>query len=113
MVREGVWAEVLDHRSGAFLGRIGLHFCPAWNEIELGYVLGKEAQGKGIAFEVLSAGSRLSHRWRRGPGRPSLLGSDELDRVEDGACLSRQRRIEPFVGLAHLDHSALAVQIDH
>lgn len=44
-------SAVLDRRSGEFLGRIGLHFWPAWNEIELGYVLGKEAQGKGIAFE--------------------------------------------------------------
>lgn len=44
-------SAVLDRQSGAFLGRIGLHFWPAWNEIELGYVLRKEAQGKGIAFE--------------------------------------------------------------
>ena len=46
-------------------------------------------------------------------GRGSLVGCDEHDRVEDGACLFRQRRIDRFVELAHRDHSALTVQVDH
>ena len=65
---------------------------------------------------LLSAAPRLSFPSRRlvvRPVRGSLVGCDELDRVEDGACLFDQRRIDRFVGLAHRDHSALAVQVDH
>jgi RimJ/RimL family protein N-acetyltransferase len=56
------WAErgygqsaVISRDSGEFLGRIGLHYWPAWDEVELGYVLGRSAQGKGLAFEGASA----------------------------------------------------------
>ena len=48
-----------------------------------------------------------------GRARPSLVGSDELDRVEDVACLFDQHRIDRGVGLAQLDYGALAVQVDH
>ncbi len=44
-------SAVLDRKTGEFLGRIGLHFWPEWNEVELGYVLSRSAQGKGFAFE--------------------------------------------------------------
>jgi RimJ/RimL family protein N-acetyltransferase len=45
-----VWRErgygqsaVIDRETGAFLGRVGLHYWPAWDEVELGYVLAAEA----------------------------------------------------------------------
>lgn len=44
-------SAVIDKWSGEFLGRIGLHFWPEWNEIELAYILGRSAQGKGLAAE--------------------------------------------------------------
>jgi hypothetical protein len=42
----------------------------------------------------------------------SLVGL-EHDRVEDGACLSHQLRIDRFVDMGHRDDSPLAVQVDH
>ncbi|MFP7761048.1 GNAT family N-acetyltransferase [Marisediminicola sp. LYQ85] len=48
-------SAVVDRTSGEFLGRIGLRFWPNWNEVELGYVLGRHAQGRGVAFEGASA----------------------------------------------------------
>lgn len=52
------WAErgygqsaVRERGSGRFIGRIGLHFWPHWNEVELGYVLRADAQGRGFASE--------------------------------------------------------------
>jgi hypothetical protein len=42
----------------------------------------------------------------------SLVGP-EHDRVEDGAGLSRQLRIDRFVEIGHPDDSAFAVQVDH
>lgn len=48
-------SAVIDRSTGEFLGRIGLHFWPGWDEVELGYILGRSAQGKGIAFEGASA----------------------------------------------------------
>ncbi|MFB9312214.1 GNAT family N-acetyltransferase [Nocardioides plantarum] len=44
-------SAVIERQTGAFVGRIGLHFWPDWNEIELGYILAGSAQGKGLAAE--------------------------------------------------------------
>jgi RimJ/RimL family protein N-acetyltransferase len=63
-----VWRErgygqsaVIDRETGAFLGRVGLHYWPAWDEVELGYVLAAEAQHRGIAAEA----SRAWIEWSR------------------------------------------------
>jgi hypothetical protein len=40
---------------GAFLGRAGLHPWPQWHEIELGFVLVRHAQGRGLATEAARA----------------------------------------------------------
>ncbi len=37
--------------TGQFIGRIGLHYWPEWDEVELGYVLARSAQGRGLATE--------------------------------------------------------------
>jgi RimJ/RimL family protein N-acetyltransferase len=53
-----VWEEraygqsaVIWRATGEMLGRIGLSFWPEWDETELGYVLCRAAQGRGIAQE--------------------------------------------------------------
>jgi RimJ/RimL family protein N-acetyltransferase len=46
---------VIERATGAFLGRVGLHYWPDWNEVELGYVLAAPAQGRGIAVEASRA----------------------------------------------------------
>jgi RimJ/RimL family protein N-acetyltransferase len=58
---ETVWQErgygqsaLLDRSSGVLLGRAGLHPWPQWDEVELGYVLARSAQGRGYATEAAS-----------------------------------------------------------
>ncbi|GAA1114770.1 GNAT family N-acetyltransferase [Arthrobacter flavus] len=48
-------SAVINASSGEFLGRIGLHYWENWDEVELGYILGKSAQGKGYAREGAQA----------------------------------------------------------
>jgi RimJ/RimL family protein N-acetyltransferase len=55
---------------------MGLHFWPAWNEVELGYVLGQWAQGKGLAFE----GSTRWIEWAKSePGIDHLIANIHPD----------------------------------
>lgn len=48
-------SAVLDRETGAFLGRVGLHYWPGWDEVELGYVLAATAQRRGLAAEAATA----------------------------------------------------------
>ena len=48
-------SAVIERATGAFLGRVGLHYWPDWNEVELGYVLAAPAQGRGLAVEASRA----------------------------------------------------------
>jgi len=57
-----VWREhgygqsaVIERETGAFVGRVGLHYWPQWNEVELGYVLAASAQHRGLAAEASAA----------------------------------------------------------
>ena len=77
-------SAVIDRATGAFLGRVGLHFWPDWNEVELGYVLAAPAQGRGIAAEA----SRAWIDWAR-----TAPGIDSLTAVIDP-------RNAPSIGLA-------------
>jgi len=59
---QAVWREhgfgqsaLIDRTSGALLGRAGLHPWPQWDEVELGYVLARHAQGRGLAIEAARA----------------------------------------------------------
>lgn len=56
---ENVWREhgfgqsaLIDRASGTLTGRAGLHPWPQWDEVELGYVLARSAQGRGLACEA-------------------------------------------------------------
>ena len=57
-----IWREhgygqsaVIERETGAFVGRIGLHYWPEWDEVELGYVLAASAQHRGLAAEASAA----------------------------------------------------------
>ena len=59
---EAVWREygfgqsaLVDRATSGFLGRAGLHPWPQWDEVELGYVLARYAQGRGLAAEAAHA----------------------------------------------------------
>lgn len=61
-IDRGYGQSAVFHRdTGDFLGRIGLHYWPNWDEIELGYILGKSAQGQGFATE----GSQAWIEWAK------------------------------------------------
>ena len=50
----GMWA--IERRSdGAFIGRTGWHHPPYWPALEVGWVLARDAWGRGLAFEAASA----------------------------------------------------------
>ena len=48
-------SAVIERQTGTMIGRIGLHYWPEWDEIELGYVLARSAQGLGLAAEGANA----------------------------------------------------------
>lgn len=50
----GPWA-VTDRASGAFMGRVGIHYPYGWPGPELGYTLGKAYWGQGYATEAARA----------------------------------------------------------
>ncbi|MGJ9412349.1 GNAT family N-acetyltransferase [Aeromicrobium sp. CF4.19] len=52
-------SAVILRTSSEFVGRIGLHYWPHWDEVELGYILKRSAQGIGLASE----GSRAWIAW--------------------------------------------------
>ena len=55
--REHGWGQsaVVERSSGDLIGRVGLHPWPLWEEVELGYVLARHAQGHGYATEAARA----------------------------------------------------------
>lgn len=59
---EQIWRDrgygqsaVIETASGAMIGRAGLHYWPNWNEVELGYVVARAWQGRGLACEAAQA----------------------------------------------------------
>ena len=55
-----------------FVGRIGLHYWPHWDEVELGYVLKRSAQGAGLAAEGATAWISWSES---APGIDSIIAN--------------------------------------
>lgn len=53
----GMWA-VEERVTGAFVGRVGLHFPEGWPDREVGWALTRAHWGKGYAFEAASAAIR-------------------------------------------------------
>jgi RimJ/RimL family protein N-acetyltransferase len=64
----GVWS-IEDRAGGAYLGDVGLTHPPYYPELELGWTLVPEAEGRGIAHEAARAA--LDWAWR-------TLGTDTL-----------------------------------
>jgi RimJ/RimL family protein N-acetyltransferase len=54
------WWAVEDCRSGAFIGRIGLYNPEGWPGIEIGWLLGRETWGCGLATEGAAAALRFA-----------------------------------------------------
>ena len=107
-----VWREhgfgqsaVIDRETGAFLGRVGLHNWPTWNEVELGFVLAASAQHRGLAAEA----SRAWIDWARG-----ALDRDHLIAVIDprnSASIGLARRLGFALDRDDVTPTGVAVQI--
>jgi len=65
----GLWA-VEERASGGFIGRIGCHEPDGWPGFELGYVLAREAWGRGLAREGAAAALDFA---RRELGRDTII----------------------------------------
>jgi len=65
----GLWA-VEERASGRFIGRIGCHEPEGWPGFELGYVLAREAWGRGLAREGSAAALEFA---RRELGRDAII----------------------------------------
>ena len=59
---ESIWtthgygqSALVVRTSGDFIGRVGLHPWPEWDEVEIGWVIARHAQGQGYAKEAASA----------------------------------------------------------
>jgi len=65
----GLWA-VEERASGRFIGRIGCHEPDGWPGFELGYVLAREAWGRGLAREGAAAALDFA---RRELGRDTII----------------------------------------
>lgn len=53
-------SAVFLRASGEFIGRVGLQPWPAWNEVEIGWVIARHAQRQGYAHEAASAWLRAA-----------------------------------------------------
>ena len=98
-------SAVVDRETGEFLGRVGLHYWPDWNEIELGYVLAASAQGRGLAAEA----SRAWIDWAR-----SAPGIDSLTAVIDprnAPSIALARRLGFEFARADTTPSGVAVRV--
>jgi len=65
----GLWA-VEERASGRFIGRVGCHEPDGWPGFELGYVLAREAWGRGLAREGAAAALDFA---RRELGRDTII----------------------------------------
>ncbi|PFG34816.1 GNAT family N-acetyltransferase [Sanguibacter antarcticus] len=59
---EAIWhrrgygqSAVIEKSTGQMIGRVGLHDWPAWDAVELGYVIRADRQGQGFAREASRA----------------------------------------------------------
>lgn len=55
----GLW-HLTERASGQFAGWVGMIEAPAWDEPELGWALMADAEGKGLAFEAVTAARAFS-----------------------------------------------------
>jgi len=100
----GMWA-VEERASGRLIGRVGFLDPPGWPECELGWLLAREAWGRGLAFEAAQAA--LAHG-RAQLGIRELISLIRPDNVRSIALARRlgatlERTID-FMGAATLQY---------
>jgi len=94
----GIWVV---ERDGALIGRIGLWQPDGWPGLEVGWLLGREAWGRGYATEAARAS--IEYAWRE-------LGADQLISLIDAENVASQR-VAQRLGMHELgDHYSLRGQ---
>ena len=73
----GMWA-VEELASGAFVGRVGLHYPEGWPEPELGWALARHNWGRGYAFEAATAALHIAFATLGWPRAVSLIAPSNL-----------------------------------
>lgn len=83
-----VWNErgygqsiVCDRFTGAVIGRVGLHPWEEWGEVELGWVLARSHQGRGLAQEAALAWLDWGRRERVAPAVTAVIQPDNVASV--------------------------------
>jgi RimJ/RimL family protein N-acetyltransferase len=73
----GMW--ILEElSSGAFVGRVGLHFPEGWPDREVGWALARPYWGRGYALEAASAALRVAFEVLDWPRVISLIAAPNL-----------------------------------
>jgi RimJ/RimL family protein N-acetyltransferase len=73
----GMWA-VEELATGAFVGRVGLHYPEGWPEPELGWALARHYWGRGYALEAATAALRVAFATLGWPRAVSLIAASNL-----------------------------------
>jgi len=73
----GMWA-VEEIASGAFVGRVGLHYPEEWPEREVAWALARPYWGRGYAFEAATAALRVAFDTLDWPRAISLIAPTNL-----------------------------------
>ena len=73
----GMWA-VEELGSGAFVGRVGLHYPEGWPEPEIGWALARGFWGRGYAFEAATAALHTAFTTLNWPRVVSLIAPANL-----------------------------------
>lgn len=71
----GYWA-VEEQQTGSFVGSVGLWFSEGWPELELGYWLRRDMQGKGYAVEAARAARNYAYEVVRAETLVSYIHPD-------------------------------------
>jgi RimJ/RimL family protein N-acetyltransferase len=73
----GMWA-VHERSSGAFVGRVGLHYPEGWPDREVAWALARSWWGRGFAFEAATAALRVAFEALAWPRVISVIAPGNL-----------------------------------
>ena len=67
-----------NYRSGAFVGRVGLHYPEGWPDREIGWAIARSYWGRGYALEAATAALRVAIEVLDWPRVVSLIAAPNL-----------------------------------
>ena len=85
----GMWV-VEELSSGAFVGRVGLHYPEGWPDREIAWAIARSYWGRGYAFEAASAALRVAFEVLDWPRVVSLIAAPNLRSIRLAARLGER-----------------------